>query len=494
MASLPARLGHLRPDGTDRGPRLPAARPAGAQRPARRARGHLVLAAASLAARRRGHDQSGRAAAAPLPPRALRPDRERRGTGVPPNRTRRHDRGRHGADRCRADRAATRSQHLRAPLPAGRGAAGWPARTSRQGLTHLPPGTRHAVHDHGGRRGPARRSLPSGHQPGGGGHPFRLATRHAAVPARVLLRAAAGHRGGPHRGRPAAARRYRLAIQAAHPPGVRYRERRSWLQGGSVRLARRRLGILRLAAGAPAGQVTPVARLHLAARHPPVHDPRLRRGHRTLPQHRVRGERAYSDQRRSGQRGRRAGPGAGTGGPEQRLHREGCPGTAQHRTAVIDRPATLHLRLRGSGHIPPERSHARQRCRTLLRLRIHPCRPHRRGDARVPRDRRAERGDRPRDAGAGRADIHRRLPGDRYPDGRSQGHRPGRAVAACLDRRGTLVALRSRAVFAYRNLWFLVTDSAHQNQDTCASKERDTQALELRLLQTARAYAQTRQP
>ena len=49
------------------------------------------------------------------------------------------------------------------------------------------------------------------------------------------------------------------------------------------------------------------------------------------------------------------------------------------------------------------------------------------------------------------------------------------------------------AVFTYRNLWFLVTDSAHQNQDTCAAKERDTQALELRLLQTARAYAQTRQ-
>ena len=49
------------------------------------------------------------------------------------------------------------------------------------------------------------------------------------------------------------------------------------------------------------------------------------------------------------------------------------------------------------------------------------------------------------------------------------------------------------AVFAYRNLWFLVPDSAHQNQDSCASKEQDTQSLELRLLQTARAYVRTRQ-
>ena len=145
----------------------------------------------------------------------------------------------------------------------------------------------------------------------------------------------------------------------------------------------------------------------------------------------------------SGQRGRRAGPGAGAREPEQRLYREGCPCTAQQRTAVIDRPATLHFRLRRSGHIPPERSHAHQRRRTLLRLRVYPGRPHRRGDARVPRDRRTERGDRPRDAGTGRADVHRRLPGDRRPEGRSHRHRPGRPVAACLDRGGAVAALQS---------------------------------------------------
>jgi hypothetical protein len=46
------------------------------------------------------------------------------------------------------------------------------------------------------------------------------------------------------------------------------------------------------------------------------------------------------------------------------------------------------------------------------------------------------------------------------------------------------------AVFAYRNLWFLLADST---QDACSARVQDTLALEIRLLQTADAYVQAQQ-
>lgn len=49
------------------------------------------------------------------------------------------------------------------------------------------------------------------------------------------------------------------------------------------------------------------------------------------------------------------------------------------------------------------------------------------------------------------------------------------------------------AVFSYRNVWFLFGDSGQANRDSCAAGVQVTEAIGLRLLQSAQAYAQARQ-